>query len=71
MRAWVKWGGAIIILSVYQNMIQQCANKDDTRKISPKAALNIVKGAYKGIKDIDFFAVYHRTLGELPANVNF
>jgi hypothetical protein len=58
MRAWVKYGGAIVILSFYQNMIQQCAKQDLTmKKTSPKDALNIVKGVYLGIKEVGFVSI--------------
>jgi len=53
-------------------MIQRSAKADDTmNNISSKDALNIVKGIYKGMKDLPFFTVYSRTLQELPANPNF
>jgi hypothetical protein len=71
VRAWVKWGGTIVILSFYQNMIQRCAKQDTKKKLSPKDALDIVKGVYKGMKDLSFFSMYPRTLDQRPANVNF
>jgi hypothetical protein len=52
-------------------MIQRCAKQDTKKKLSPKDALDIVKGVYKGMKDLSFFSMYPRTLDQRPATVNF
>jgi hypothetical protein len=52
-------------------MIQRCAKQDTKKKLSPKDALDIVKGVYKGMKDLSFFSMYPRTLDQRPEKRQF